>query len=468
MAEDRLLGITVLADFILNEGVDGVLDNVINRAGATAVAVNPTVTTPAPEGEGSFQPPSDAGSSPRLFDRHLWGKRALWVRSAPSYNPNEEYYKNSPYKPRKADDLTAEYGDIIRQFIDAALERGLKVYIQMNAATPSGLLDEDRPRLPNGNLPDRMADTGSLASNAIRAYNEAYVRDLLDVYPQITGFRPDWPEYPCYKLDEAFQDFNSHVEVWAQENGFDFDSIQEAVGSFYDSLHGSLENRHLIDAASRGRGKTTTVMMLKKHPLIMEWLRMKTALSNDLIEHWRMIITRYGGADMELSANAFMTPLTFWTGLDFSDAAMVCDAVSPKLYTMHWSAMVEFWGTVLLSQNPGLDESLVVKTLAYLFDLGDEITADRISDFGYPEPHEPHPIPDEPQRRKIEQVCAEVNGHALVTPLMHGYGPHDDFIRRFKVVADSPADGVWINRYGYLSDEKLDAVGKIWKSASKA
>ena len=33
------------------------------------------------------------------------------------------------------------------------------------------------------------------------------------------------------------------------------------------------------------------------------------------------------------------------------------------------------------------------------------------------------------------------------------------------VLADSPAHGVWINRYGYLSDEKLDGVGDIWRSA---
>lgn len=77
MNEKRLLGITVLADFILNEGVEAVLDNLVDRAGATAVAVNPTVTAPSNEGVGSFQPPSDAGSSPRLFDRPLWGRRSL-------------------------------------------------------------------------------------------------------------------------------------------------------------------------------------------------------------------------------------------------------------------------------------------------------------------------------------------------------------------------------------------------------
>ena len=49
---------------------------------------------------------------------------------------------------------------------------------------------------------------------------------------------------------------------------------------------------------------------------------------------------------------------------------------------------------------------------------------------------------------------------------MHGYGPLHDFVRRFRVVAESPADGVWINRYGYLGDDKLNAVGRIWRQHS--
>ena len=51
---------------------------------------------------------------------------------------------------------------------------------------------------------------------------------------------------------------------------------------------------------------------------------------------------------------------------------------------------------------------------------------------------------------------------AAVYPLVHGYGPDDDFHRRLKIVADSPAAGVWINRYGYLSDPKLASVGQLF------
>ncbi len=463
MSRTRLLGITVLADFILNEGVEAVLDNIVGRAGATAVAVNPTVTAPSEEGVGSFQPPIDAGSSPRLFDRPLWGRRSLWVRSAPSYQPRLSYYADTPYKPRAPDDLTDKYGVLVERFIGAALDRGLKVYLQVPAATPPGLSDADRPLRPDGKLPDRMADTGCLASKAIRDYIAASVRDLLEQYPRISGFRPDWPEYPCYKLDEAFQDFNPQVAHWAAANRFDYEVIRRDVRVAYDYLHGRLENRDLLDFGGPGRGAATLASIFRSSPGIAEWLRLKSALSNDLLRHWRSVIASHGGADKELSANAFMTPLTLWTGFDFQAAAEICDAVSPKLYTMHWSVMVSFWGNTLLARNPGLDERRLVKSLAHLFDLGDEITATRIDQYGYPGPDEPHPIPDEAQRRRIERVCAEVNRRAAVTPLMHGYGPLHDFVRRFRVVAESPVDGVWINRYGYLSDDKLDAVGRIWR-----
>ena len=463
MTERRFLGITVLGDYVLNEGVEGVLAN-MEKCGATAVACNPTVTAPAAEGEGSFQPPDDAGSSPRLFDRPLWGRRSLWVRSGASYEPNASFYQDTPYSPRRANDLTAEHGHIIGDFVRGARAAGLEIYLQVGAAQPSGLMEEDVPRLPNGSLPqNRMANTASLASPSVRSYVRAYVRDLLEAYPDVTGFRPDWPEYPCYKLDEAFQDFGPHVERWAEERGFDFARIKREVGALYDLLHGGLRNEHLADWASPERGRFSLLNALRAYPGVAEWLRLKTELSVDLLAEWRAALTAYGGEDKKLSANAFMPPFTLFTGFDFAGAARHCSAASPKLYTMHWSAMVEFWGAVLMQHNSGLDEALVTRALAQLLDLGDDIDAEKLSDYGYPEPHEPHPIPDAPQLRKIAQVKAAAGAGMAVTPLVHGYGPTDDFARRLQLVADSEADGVWINRYGYLGDDKIEAIGRIWR-----
>ena len=93
MKERRFLGITVLGDYVLNEGVDGVLAKMEMRGYRRGC--NPTVTAPAAEGEGSFQPPDDAGSSPRFLTAR-WGKRSLWVRSGASYDPKASFYQDTP------------------------------------------------------------------------------------------------------------------------------------------------------------------------------------------------------------------------------------------------------------------------------------------------------------------------------------------------------------------------------------
>ncbi len=80
---------------------------------------------------------------------------------------------------------------------------------------------------------------------------------------------------------------------------------------------------------------------------------------------------------------------------------------------------------------------------------------------GYPEPDQAHPIPDAPQSRKIRQAVQTAAGRTALYPIAHAYGPLDDFRRRLKVIVDSPADGVWINRYGYLSDQKLNVIGEV-------
>ena len=453
----KFLGITVLGDYILCERPDAIIENLL-RVGATAVACNPTVTAPGDEATGSFQPPIDAGSSPRVFDRPLFGKTSLWVRSGVSYRPRQEFYANSPYAARKPNDLSDEHGAIIGEFIDKAVDAGLKVYFQVGAVQPSGLRDEDKPRLPDGSIPpNRMANTGSLASEAVRSFNRAYVQDLYAQYPKIHGFRPDWPEYPCYTLGEVFQDFSEHVAAWALPHGFDFEAIRADVGSLYDLLLGRNPDRQLTNtdfeqAFSRESASSG----------IREWLRLKSALSVDILKHWREIIAGASGGEGKLSANAFMTPYTVATGFDFSGAAAVCEAISPKFYTMHWSLMVKFWADPILGANPQLDESTVVDCLVRMMDIGDGETSKTVADYGYPAPDEPHPIPDEPQLRKLARVTEEVGEAAQVTPLVHGYGPLDDFHRRLKLVGQSDSvAGVWINRYGYLGDDKLKAIRQV-------
>ena len=463
-------GITVLGDYILSEGVDEILAN-ITRIGANAVACNPTVTAPTNEGEGTLQPPSDGGQSPRRFDRPLFGKDEVWVRSGPSYEPCVEFYADSPYGPRQGNDLTQAHGKQIERFINGALERGIRVYLQVPSCEPPRLRDEDRPRMPDGSLPPgRVADTGSLASPAIRAYNGALVHDLWAAYPQITGLRIDWPEYPCYTPGEVLQDFGPHVERWAVGQGHAFDEVRTKVDAFVQFLRTGLTNDHLhqfesasldecLDRTLRNRGNDTA-------RAIGRWLGWKAQLSTDLVRDWRDALNQAGAAHWELTAHAFMPPFSRVTGLDFGAVASHCDCLAPKLFTMHWSLMVQLWSKFLLEGNPQLDEQLVVPVIVALMDLSaPEAGGDTLADYGYSLPDQPHPIPDEPQRRKIDQAIAAAKSQGATTrvcPKVHGYGPLGDFSRRLQLAVASDADGVWVNRYGYLSDEKLETILSVW------
>lgn len=474
--DSPFIGVTVLGDYLLSEGPQQVLEKLV-ACGVRAVTTNPTVTAAAADGIGSFQPPIDGGSSPRLFDRPLFGKRSLWVQSGPSYQPDSKLYATGVYGPRKPNALTGEYGHVIGEFIEAARLAGLEVWLQLGAVQPSGLKDIDRPRLPNGQLAsDRMADTGSLASEEIRNYNRAYIKDLYQAYPQINGLRPDWPEYPCYTLNECFHDFSEHVmksKTVAKSIAraeYSIERIQEEVGEFYDLFDGGLTNRYLenylesfFDRNDRHRGTSGLnglYGILPRWPVLEEWRRVKRCLSLETLNVWRETLAEIGDGQLKLSANAFMADYSEITGFHYAQAADVCDAISPKLYTMHWSQMVTFWVEKLKSWNPRLNENLLVAVIATLFDLDDNPRERTLSDFGYPLPDQPHPIADAPQQRKLKRVINDIRGRCQVTPLVHGYGPPDDFARRLKLAMESNCDGVWVNRYGYLSDEKLNTISQ--------
>ncbi len=455
------VGITCLSDFILSEGPDAVVANLVDRAGAAAVTLNPTVTEPAPAGRGSFQPPSDGGSSPRTFDRPLWGRTRLWVRSEPSYVPDEKLYDESAYRPRQAGDLTRRLGGEVRRFMELAHDRDLEVSFQIGAAAPPGLRDEDRPRLPGGGLADHpMAKTASLASAAVRAYHRAYLTDLLHAYPDLDCVRVDWPEYPCYTIDETFADF--HPAFGAGK------ALEHEIGELRHWVLTGLSDRVLRDWMAAAGGGAPYEHLRRRWPALDEWLLGKRETAIDYLRFLRSIMDDAGAHAVALAPNAFPPPFSILTGLPFADLRDVAPWVAVKLYTMHWLQIVRFWMDDILAGSPHIDAALLAEALLTLFDVGDTLSRPLdAATVRYPEPDEPHPVDDAVQRRKVAQACLEST--VPVAPIVHGYGPHDDFSRRYRAAVGAAGhDGeigctdcgrVWVNRYGYLSDEKLEVIG---------
>ncbi len=451
MAE-RFVGITVMPEFIQTETVNGLLDNIQKRTHATAVATSPYVMEPAAEGEGGREPPIDAGAgSVRLLDRSLWGKRELFVRTAPSFAPDRTRYRGLRYQPSEPSALTRAQGPLVGQFVEAAKRRGLKVYLQVQAAIPPGYRvqfggpqGDDAPRLPNGEIPQRRVDkNGSLASPHILDYGAALLSDLAAAYPGIDGFRIDWPEYPPYTLDDWFLDFSSHARAVAGGLGMDAERLQWEAQDLYQKLRG---------------GEAALLPSLLDTRALRDLGRLKAHLVERLLARYRAALDTAGAKDKELMPNAFPPPWSRLSGFDYGRAAPHVSSLSIKLYTMHWPMMLRFAAEAVRGSE---DEA--ARLLAQLLDIVDGEPPSTVSAWRYPEPEEPHPVGIEAQRRKIVQARAEA-GETPVNALAHSYGPVSDFRRRLGAAWQASGGRVWINRYGYLSDAKLDVIGEVTAS----
>ncbi len=462
----RFLGITVMPEYIQSETVEGVLRNLITRARVTAVTTSPYVMQPATDPKrGSREPPIDGGAGKvRLLDRSLWGKRELMVETAPSFEHDLRLFKGLRYQPSPPTALTRSHGGLLREFVTASRARGLQTYFQVQAAIPPGYRvqfggpsTEDKPLLPDGRVPpQRLANNGSLASAEIRKYTAALIRDMFRVYPELDGIRIDWPEYPPYYLDDCFLDFNPQAQSAAARLGFDFSRMKEAAKRLYGDLHGKLTNDGVKAWLGRDGGRVDLASLFLERPGILEFLRFKAALVEDYLREIRAAVPK----GKELIAHAFPPPFSLASGFDFGGASRICDGIAMKLYTMHWPMMLSFYAEQLVKANPQVDESLIVRAVARWMDIADddENRFRTLADCHYPEPDEPHPSGAGSQARKVAFARRRSSKIFVVA---HGYGPLADYRERLETAWRASGGRVWINRYGYLSDSKLEATGAV-------
>ena len=117
--------------------------------------------------------------------------------------------------------------------------------------------------------------------------------------------------------------------------------------------------------------------------------------------------------------------------------------------------------------DAGATDHLLGAAVARLFDIADDAQRGPLADWRYPEPEEAHPVSAASQARKLAAARAAA-GATEVSAMAHGYGPVDDFARRYATAWRATGGKVWVNRYGYLADAKLDAIGAVVRGAASA
>ena len=238
--------------------------------------------------------------------------------------------------------------------------------------------------------------------------------------------------------------------------------MQKDVGALYRKLHGGLNNDILKHWIEHKSDHYTLLRAFSDRPGIGEWLRFKATLVDNMLAGFRKVMNDAGAERMELMPNAFPPPWSLVSGMDYRRVAAHSSAISVKLYTMHWPMMLRFYGDQILKANPGLSGDLLSSALVRWLDIADDDGFPTLTDYSYPPPDVEHPVGEEAQARKINQAQWDA-GETPVYVLAHGYGPIDDFRKRLQVAWNSGRHGIWVNRYAYLTDEKLEAIGEICK-----
>lgn len=445
------------------EGVDAVLDRV-QAIGACAIATSPYVLEAAPDGEGGREPPIDGGAGQvRPLDRALFGRNALWVRTAPAFAHDFRRYAGLRYQPLSPDALTQRQDDLLDRVFEACAARGLEVLLQVMAASPPGYRVQfssahvdDQCLGPDG-LPvlDRVDRNASLASRHVQQYTAALVAELAQRYPSVAGFRLDWPEYPPYSFASALFDFHPRALQLMRDRGHDPAVVARNVRDWAAQLRAVF-----AEAAQQGgvalRRATTSGPWLalfdssgRLGPLMQA--RQDAALA--LLRAVRAALDAVSGPRRRLEPQAFPPPFHRISGFPLCQLDGVADAVGIKLYTMHWPMIARNWATDLLGDAAPatLDAATAVIARAFGFVDGDSDG----KTLRYPEPHQRHPVGERAQREKVAEAIA-LSPVPVIT-FAHTYGPLDDVVARYAIAVACGAP-VWLNRYGYLSDAKLAAL----------
>ena len=470
------MGVTVMPEWFQCEGIEAVLDN-LQAVGATALVTSPYLLSLATPGEGAREPPPDGEAGRvRPLDRALWGQHETWVRTAPSLTHDLSRYAGLRYQPGPAGALTQEHAEFMDQILGRAHARGLQVYLQVMAASPpgyrvqfSGAVAQDQCRGPDGQLhPERVDRNASLASPHVHAYGAALLAELAERYPQVTGFRIDWPEYPPYDLRSALFDFSEHGQQAIAAQGAD--PLELAL-----RLTQALNRWRHVAVQSAPAGSKEVRARLRdagwdewldpQGPARALWAS-KRASVRQMLQAYRQELDGVAGQRRLLEPQVFPQPMSTWSGFAWDGLAEHCDAVGVKLYTMHWPMIARYWARDLIGTMQGPSADHLTQALFQWMDLGAGEDAARLR---YPPPDTDHPVGDEAQVRKLLTAQSQA-GRTPVVAFTHSYGPEDDFIHRFRlasqaVSAPGGSGRIWVNRYGYLSDRKLALLGQCMREA---
>jgi hypothetical protein len=469
-------GIAITTPELASEGTDAVLD-AIAGTGANAITTTTSIANPTSVNTGLREPPLDVAGEHRLLDRPIWGGRSTWIERYVAHPPDPNLWRDLPWSPPP---LAPEHArvDLAREAIDAARARALRVYAHFAPyALPGGPDHRDgmptndelrlqfRPtRFIGGVHADGISYTGCLNNPVVRHYGRVRLIELLRHYGDIDGIALDWVEFPTYFLDKLFTCFCEHCRERAGALGYDWDMITGSVRVHWDSLHTLTQDQleSLVRSGDWGELVPDPDAMLAG---FAHWLEFKAASVADAIHDLRQVMRHNGAGAMLVATGEFALPWGRMSGAAYAAVGGV-DSQRVKLNSSHWLMMVNWWAETLLRWNRGsaLTPDIAARAVLSLFGIELEQAPEELRPdlFGMPYPEQSHNLTAASYTHRLENAIMRRPDQAPLMPALHAYRQASDLARLLEALRPFSEHGLWIQRYGYLSDEKLEILRQEW------
>ncbi len=473
-------GIIITTAELATEGAGAVLD-AIAATGATAITTTTSVVVPADTQTDLREPPIDIAGHRRALDRPIWGRSSTWVHRYVAHPPDPDLWRSLPWpEPPLAPEAVRI--DHARQAIDAARDRGLRVHLNFAPyALPGGdarregmptndeLRIQYRPvRFIGGIHAEGISWVGCINNPTVRHYGRVRLTELLRHYGDVDGIALEWVEFTVHFLDKLFTCFCDHCRAQAIALGYDWDEITGAVRILWDSLHALTEDqiRAIIGSGDWG---DLVVDPEEMHAGFVAWLNFKADSVALAIDDLRQTMAELGAGHLIVSAAEPAAPWGRMSGAGYPEANRGLAAQRVKLYSGQWLMMAGWWANTLLTWNRGsaLTPDLAVRAAMSLFGIQfEEAPATLEPDMlTMPGAGESHNLTPESYTHRIETAIALRERQPPILPLLHAYRTAEEFARLLECIRPFAEHGMWVHRYGYLSDEKLDILRQEWSGS---
>lgn len=325
-----------------------------------------------------------------------------------SYVPNLPLYEGLRYQPPPMPHRLADDAARLREAVEAASRRGLRVYVM-----------DDKGYFLRGSFGTggQAPPVACLSDPELAGYAVTRTRDTLANYPSLAGIVLDGPDFkweiaPGHRDDMFVEECGCrHCERVAGSLGITYARVIEGRDRFGDGLR-SLSPAAVKDAVRNRVGLFGAFDWWAENPAVLDWMRFKYAAVEQHVKAIYDGIKEYL-PELDVGVSARMPALAPLTGHSLRRTRGYSDFQLPKLYwwpggVAGFRGTVMNWVATLREWNPGLSE---VDATAWLSAaLGVPMPGDYpVSTYGSEAPDEWFATTVEDQVRKMAAAAGSVD-----------------------------------------------------------